>query len=189
MSILDFDRELTVAINSFRAEWADGFFYYVSQSWTWSPLAVVLLYFGWKKWGWKRLLCVVAGALLCLVVSDQLCNIIKNSVCRLRPTHEPILEGTIQTVKGYIGGPYGFCSAHACNTSCLAMFTWLVVRKRWYGVVGILWVILNCWSRVYLGVHYVGDIVCGAILGVVIAILVFLLYKSLTYRYKNLLEK
>lgn len=189
MSILDIDRELTIAINSFRAEWADGFFYYVSQVWTWLPVAALLLYLGWRKWGWKRLLCVVAGLAVCLVASDQLCNVIKHSVCRLRPTHEPSLEGVIHTVRGYVGGQYGFCSAHACNTAAVAMFTGLVVRRRWYAVVSVLWVLLNCWSRIYLGVHYLGDVLCGMTLGVLIAIVMYVLYKWLTDKYKHLFEK
>ena len=189
MNILDIDGQLTVAINSFRAEWADGFFYYVSQTWTWLPLAMVLLYFGWREWGWKRLLCVVAGVVVCLLLSDQACNVIKNSVCRLRPTHEPSLAGMIHTVNGYVGGLYGFCSAHACNTATVAAFSGLVVRRRWYAVLGIFWVLLNCWSRIYLGVHYLGDVVCGMVLGFAIAYMVFALYKWLIDRCKYLLEK
>lgn len=189
MSILDLDRKLTVAINSFHAEWADGIFYCLSETWTWSPLAIVLICLGWREWGWRRLLCVVASVLLCLLLSDQLCNVIKNTVCRLRPTHEPSLAGTIHTVYGYVGGEYGFCSAHACNTCCVALFSCLVVRRWWYALAGSVWVLLNCWSRIYLGVHYLGDILGGLLLGAIISCLMFLLYNYLTVRYKNLFEK
>jgi len=185
MNILEFDRTITVAINSFRAEWADGIFYYVSQIWTWTPLAAVLIYLGWREWGWKRMVCIAFGIVLCLVISDQLCNIIKNAVCRLRPTHEPLLAGMIHTVYGYEGGLYGFCSAHACNTSSVAFFSWLVVRKRWFAIMATFWVLLNCWSRIYLGVHYLGDILAGMVLGVIIAGIVYYFYKWLTYRYKK----
>ena len=193
MTILDLDRDITVAINSFRAEWADGFFYYVSQTWVWTPLAVLLLWMGWRRFGWRHLLVVVACVALCILLSDQLCNLVKHTVCRLRPSHEPSLEGVIHTVDGYVGGMYGFCSAHAANTTTVALFTSLVVRRRWYWITAAVWVVVNCWSRIYLGVHYFGDIVCGILLGaaiaIAIAITIAIVHNSLTDRYKQLLEK
>jgi len=183
MNLIELDKEVTVVINSLRTEWADGFFYYVSQTWFWLPAAAVLIWLGWREWGWKRLLCIVVGVTVCLVISDQLCNIIKNSVCRLRPSHDPSLEGIIMTVKGYAGGKYGFCSAHACNTSVVAVFTALVVRRKWFAWMMGVWVVLNCWSRIYLGVHYLGDVVCGALLGAIIAFGTYFACKTLIDRY------
>jgi len=189
MSILQLDTYLTVAINSFHAEWADGIFYYLSQTLTWLPLALLLLILGWRQWGWRRLIAVVAALLLCLLISDQLCNLIKITVCRLRPTHEPSLHGTIHTVRGYLGGDYGFCSAHACNTCSVALFTSLIVRRMWYSATASLWVLLNCWSRIYLGVHYLGDILGGLLLGAAIAALLYFAYNHLIHRHKHLFEK
>lgn len=189
MNLIEADKKITVIINSFRAEWADGLFYYVSQVWIWLPGIVVLSYFGWQAWGWKRMLYIVGGVVLCLVISDQLCNIIKNVVCRLRPSHEPTLEGVIVTVKGYVGGMYGFCSAHACNTSAVAIFTSLIVRRKWFGWMMGAWTILNCWSRIYLGVHYFGDVICGILLGSIIAFGIYFVHKKLTYSDRKVLKK
>jgi undecaprenyl-diphosphatase len=85
---------------------------------------------------------------------------------RLRPSHEPELEGLLHLVDGYRGGLYGFASSHAANTFGVAIFIWLSLRKhyRWIGVI-FIWAILMSYTRIYLGVHYPTDILVGAIIG------------------------
>ena len=100
-------------------------------------------------------------------------GIIKHLVCRPRPTHEPMLEGLVHIVNGYRGGHYGFVSSHAANTMGVALLYCLIWKNESHHVWWLMiWVVLNCWSRMYLGVHYPGDIIGGLIVGALIAVAV-----------------
>ena len=114
-----------------------------------------------------------------ILLADQLSSsLLKPLVARLRPTHNPEISDLIHTVRGYRGGLYGFVSSHAANAFAFAVFTSLVIRNRYYALTIALWAVLSAYSRIYLGVHYVGDVVCGAILGVLVAIVVYKLFIS-----------
>ena len=174
----ELDKELTLAINSCHIPFFDNFFYIYTQTWTWLPVLVVLLVWMWRKWGVQSLY-VVAGIALCILLADQLSSsLLKPLVARLRPTHNPEISDLIHTVRGYRGGLYGFVSSHAANAFAFAVFTSLVIRNRYYALTIALWAVLSAYSRIYLGVHYVGDVVCGAILGVLVAIVVYKLFIS-----------
>ena len=109
-------------------------------------------------------------------------GLIKPWVCRLRPTHEPALAGMVHLVNGYTGGLYGFVSSHAANTMACALLFSLLYRNR-YATVGLmLWVALNCYSRMYLGVHYPGDIIGGLLVGAVLATLTYAALRRLLAR-------
>ena len=172
------DRNLTLAINSCHSSFFDNFFYIYTQTWTWIPAIVVLLVWMWRKWG-VRSLYVVAGIALCILLADQISSsILKPWVARLRPTHNPEIADLIHTVNGYRGGRYGFVSSHAANAATFVTFTALVFRNRFYTILLTLWAFLTAYSRVYLGVHYVGDVLCGALVGVLVGVGVYAVFKS-----------
>ena len=174
----ELDKVLTLAINSCHSLFFDNFFYIYTQTWTWLPLVLLLLVWMWRKWG-VRSLYVVAGIALCILLADQISSsLLKPWVARLRPTHNPEIADLIHTVRGYRGGLYGFVSSHAANAFAFAVFTSLVIRNRYYTLTIALWAVLTAYSRVYLGVHYVGDVVCGAILGVLVALVVYRVFRS-----------
>ena len=106
-----------------------------------------------------------------IAVSDQMSStVIKNSVMRLRPCHDPAVAPQLHLVNGYCGGQYGFVSSHASNSFALVSFLVFLFRKeriklQW---VVLSWAILVSLSRIYLGAHYPTDIICGALLGVII---------------------
>lgn len=149
--------------------------WYVSRSSTWIPLYVLLVgLIVWKYRNWKTVLLILLGFGVAVGLADfTTSGIIKPLVCRLRPTHEPALEGMVHLVNGYTGGLYGFCSSHAANTmACGLLFSLLYKNK--YATTGLMiWVALNCYSRMYLGVHYPGDILCGLLIGALLAALVY----------------
>ena len=179
MFISTLDTSLTLAINSCHSPFFDNFFYIYTQTWTWIPAILVLLVWMWRKWG-VRSLYVVAGIALCILLADQISSsLLKPLVARLRPTHNPEIADLIHTVNGYRGGRYGFVSSHAANAATFVTFTALVFRNRLYTILLSLWAFFTAYSRVYLGVHYVGDVLCGALIGVLVGMGVYFVLKPL----------
>lgn len=171
---MNIDAQLLLYINGHHNEVMDQVMWYISQSWFWIPLYIAIIYFLFRQLGWKQalmwVLLLAAAAGLADFISS---GIIKNWVCRPRPTHEPTLEGMVHLVRDYRGGHYGFVSSHAANTCALATLFCLKVRNQvWYWIMG-LFVVLNCYSRMYLGVHYPGDILGGLTIGLLVAWLIY----------------
>ena len=144
-----------------------------AKTWVW--LYVVLIILLYRKYrSWKLVLLMLVGFGIAVGLSDFLCSgILKPWVCRLRPTHEPTLD-PLHLVRGYVGGRYGFCSSHAANTMAVALLFSLLFRNKYATVSLMAWVALNCYSRMYLGVHYPSDIIAGLLIGSLWALLVWL---------------
>lgn len=122
---------------------------------------------------WKVALFIILGFIVAVGLSDILCSgVLKPLVCRLRPSHEPALD-PLHLVDGYTGGSYGFCSSHAANTAAVATLFSLLYRNKIATAVLVLWVALNCYSRMYLGAHYPTDIMVGLLIGTLLAALVY----------------
>jgi undecaprenyl-diphosphatase len=108
--------------------------------------------------------------------------IVKPTVARWRPTHDPEIGLLVDIVDGYRGGKYGFFSAHASNTFSIAiLFCWLI-RSRLLSIALVIWSLTNCWTRMYLGVHFPGDILVGLTWGFTIGTLVYYIYYRVTKR-------
>lgn len=174
--MLNADSSILLWINGHYSDWLDLFFWYVSKAATWIPLYVVLVgLIAYKYQNWRTVLIILIGFGAAVGLSDYLCSsILKPLVCRLRPTHEPALEGMVHLVRGYTGGLYGFCSSHAANTMAVGLLFSLLYRKKTATAGLMTWVALNCYSRMYLGVHYPTDIICGLLIGSLWAVLVWL---------------
>ena len=187
--LIHIDQQWLLAINGWHSEWADMLMWYISKSTTWLPLYALLVGLIVYRFGilspslcregrrgssLLRVLIILAGFAVAVGVSDFVSSgIIKPWVCRLRPTHEPELAGLIHLVNGYTGGLYGFVSSHAANTMACALLFALLYRNK-YATVGLmLWVALNCYSRMYLGVHYPADIIGGLAIGAMMATLTY----------------
>ena len=175
------DRDFTLAINSCHSPFFDNFFYIYTQTWTWTPIIFILLVWMWRRWG-VRSLYVVGGIALCILLADQISSsILKPWVARLRPTHNPEIADLIHIVNGYRGGMYGFVSSHAANSVTFATFTALLFRNKFYTIAIFLWALLTAYSRIYLGVHYLGDVLCGALLGVLVAVIIYVMFRKTIY--------
>ena len=196
--LIHIDQQWLLAINGWHSEWADILMWYISKSTTWLPLYALLVGLIVYRFGilspslcregrrgssLLRVLIILAGFAVAVGVSDFVSSgIIKPWVCRLRPTHEPELDGLIHLVNGYTGGLYGFVSSHAANTMACALLFALLYRNK-YATVGLmLWVALNCYSRMYLGVHYPTDIIGGLAIGAMMATLTYGMVRRLVER-------
>ena len=181
--ILHIDTEILLAINGWHALWADQVMWIVSEKATWIPLYLLLIgLLVWRyrkpamksvKWLQKVPVCVVMIIAIAAAVglSDFIASgILKDLVARPRPTRVPELEGVLHLVNGYKSGQYGFVSSHAANTMACGLLFSLIWRKKIATVGMMLWVAVNCYSRMYLGVHYPTDILGGLIVGSLVAV-------------------
>ena len=161
----ELDTKLFLILNGAHLPWLDWPFYIISGKITWVPLYAWLLWLLAKKNGiglWFTIVCVV----LMVFATDTGSGEVKSFVMRFRPTRNPEIADLVHTVNDYRGGRFGFFSAHAANTFALAMFVSLSLSSRCMLVFLLLWAFVVSYSRIYLGVHYPGDILVGAIYGI-----------------------
>ena len=183
--ITNIDTRLTLFLNGSDSEMLDAIAVTATKTGTWIPLGIVLLYVLMRMKNWKNALLVILCVAIAITLADQMASgIFKPLVARLRPSHTPELQGVIDLVGDYRGGRYGFFSSHAANTCAVAVFLSLLFRKRVFTVAICSWAMVNSWTRLYLGVHYVGDIMVGVIWGAFVGWMVFRLYRFLTLKVK-----
>jgi undecaprenyl-diphosphatase len=184
--LLHIDTEILLAINGWHAPWADALMWIVSAKTTWIPLYLLLVgLLVWRyykpamtsvKWLQRVPACVVMIVVVGLAVgaADFIASgILKDLVARPRPTRVPELEGVLHLVNGYTSGQYGFVSSHAANTMASALLFSLIWRNNIATVSLMLWVTMNCYSRMYLGVHYPLDIIGGLVVGCLVALVAY----------------
>lgn len=183
--ITNIDTRLTLLLNGSDSVMLDTIAVTATKTGTWIPLGIVLLYVLMRMKNWKNALLVILCVAIAITLADQMASgIFKPLVARLRPSHNPELQGVIDLVGDYRGGRYGFFSSHAANTCAVAVFLSLLFRKRVFTVAICSWAMVNSWTRLYLGVHYVGDITVGLLWGALVGWMVFRLYRFLTLKVK-----
>lgn len=177
-SIIQLDKELLLAVNGSSSLFVDGLAMALTKASTWIPLYVSLFYLVVKNNdNMKQILLIVASAAACVVLAGTIDDtIVKPMVARWRPTHDFEIGTLVDVVDGYRGGRYGFFSAHAANTFSIAIFFSLLVRSVTMTIMMVCWSLANCWTRMYLGVHFPIDIICGLIWGGMVGCLVYYLY-------------
>ena len=180
--LIHFDKQLLLWCNGSDSLFIDYMVTTLTNAKTWIPLYLALLYVVVKNnKSAKEVFYILAAAGLCVFLAGGLDDmIVKPLVARWRPTHDPEIGMLVDVVDGYRGGNYGFFSAHACNTFSIAVFFSLLMRFRPLVAAMILWSLTNCWTRLYLGVHYPGDITVGLIWGGIVGYVVYRLYCRVT---------
>lgn len=180
----DIDARLLLIVNGAHSPFFDAVMWCISGRWIWLPFYAVLAYLLFRRMSWKRAsLCLVTIGLIILAADQTCATLIRPEIGRLRPANlNNPLSSFVHVVNGYRGGRYGFPSCHAANTFALAVFMSLVIRHKWFTVMMFSWVFIVSYSRMYLGVHYFGDLFCGATIGSLFAVLFYYLQNYLFKR-------
>lgn len=172
------DHELMLWLNYDGGGFQDRFWYALTDILSWIPFFIIILYMFHYCSGHegssnrKQYLLILGITVLVILATDQIsASIIKPWIQRPRPSHQEGIMEQLHFVNDYLGGAYGFVSSHAANTFGVAIWVSMLFRNRGVKVVMILYALLNCYSRIYLGVHYPGDILCGSLLGILCGIL------------------
>lgn len=177
------DQDLLLRLNGSDSVFWDGFMWIATSTVIWAPAMLVLLYIIFKNNKPAKALLILVMLGLVIFLADRIASgICKPYFARPRPTHDPIIMFLVDIVNGYRGGAYGFLSSHAANTFSVSMFLSLLVKKRSFALCMFTWALIHTFTRIYLGVHYPGDIMFGALEGMAVGTLVYFLYNYLQKR-------
>lgn len=183
------DTAIFLAINGHHAPFFDSFMTLFTGRFIWVPMYMMVVWLLFHKNRWQSGLIYLLCLAMAIAMTDQTCaSIIRPAVERLRPSNiENAISSMVYIVDGYRGGSYGFPSCHAANSFALAAFLILFVRRRSFSIFILCWATLNSYSRLYLGVHYPGDLLVGAVIGTAFGILCHTFARQLILRLPGIL--
>ena len=175
-TLIHYDQELLLVLNGLHAPWADTLMYWITFKFTWIPMYLALAIITIKAEG-KKSISIFIAVIVAVALADQITSgIMKPYFHRFRPCHEPDLAGMVHEITG-CGGRFGFASSHASTSFAVAGVWFVLLRdKVSYMWLLLVWAALYSYSRVYAGVHYPGDILVGALIGILVAWVCIRLY-------------
>ena len=185
-TVIDIDRQILGLVNGAHNAFLDSLMVILTSGLTWIPLYIALLYLVIKNSeNMPQFALILLGVLVTMLLSAGLADFIaKPYVARWRPTNDPMLKYSIDVVGNYRESPYGFFSGHAANTMAVAIFFAQLVRNRALSIALVVWSLICCWTRLYLGVHYPSDILVGLVWGCVSALIGYFCYRKLYFAIK-----
>lgn len=185
-SINQLDRALFLYLNNLGNPSWDTFWLLVTDKWTAIPIYAFLLYLIFRQFGVKGTLVTMVLITLLITATDQLANVFKDGFERLRPCGQEGVKEYARFVAKRCG-KFGYFSGHASNTTGVAIFLGIILKKAHPYLIYFLmaWALIVSYSRIYLGVHYPGDILTGMFMGGVIGWLFALLHFYVLRRIKR----
>lgn len=183
-SILQLDTDLFLFLNGLGSSTWDGFWMFITGKWNAIPLYALLLFLLYKKLGLKATLLTMVIVALMILVTDQVSKYFKYELMlRLRPCYD--MPDLVRLVKKSCGGKGGYFSAHATSSMALAIFMGQVLKKqiKYITILLFLWAFMVGYSRIYVGVHYPGDVITGFLFGTLVAMLMYKLQQWLIHKY------
>lgn len=180
--IIALDKEVLVFLNRLGSAQFDSFWLLLTKQLNWIPFFLILLFLLQKKIGWRNLGITLLFVAVLITFTDQVTNLFKNYFQRLRPCNDPEINNVIRIVKDSVS--YSFFSGHAANSSAAMTFVFLILRKYYkYAFLVFLFPLIFAYSRIYLGLHFPGDILTGYFFGICSGILFYKLYKVVLQHY------
>jgi undecaprenyl-diphosphatase len=179
------DTDLFLRLNGLYASWLDPIMILATERNTWIPFYALLI--GWLAYRYrKQAIWMVLTLIVAVAISDQTASaLLKPITHRLRPCHVPALQKLIHPVME-CGGLYGFASSHAANTFALATGVWLLIGKQYAWAKWIfVWAAFVSYSRIYVAAHYPLDVLTGAGIGVLAAMLCVTIFRSQQHRFEK----
>lgn len=175
------DKTLLMVFNGSHCPFVDRLAVTLTCGHMWIPLYIALLLLVINNHKTVVQISLVIGmALLAIVLSEGMADlIVKPLVARLRPIHDTLMQDSVQVVNNYRAEGYSFFSAHASNTMAVAVFFSLLVKDRLFACTLITWALINCWTRLYLGVHYPSDIIVGVMWGSVSGLFAYTIFNKI----------
>lgn len=181
-TLLELDKNVFVFLNGLGSETFDGFWLFITKQINWIPIFAIILYLVFKHLGWRHAVLIILVMALLILVTDQTTNLFKNGFQRLRPGSNPDLAALIRAVQ--TRKSFSFISGHASNSMAAAFFLYTVLKPylKYMGLI-FLWPLIFAYSRIYLGLHYPGDILCGYVWGILMSLIMLKLYVYLRDRF------
>ena len=188
--LIAYDKEFFLFLNGMGTEQFDGFWMYITHKLGALPLYVLLLILLYKKLGLKQTVLAILLIAILIASTDQLANLFKYGFKRWRPCYDETIRDAVRLVKDGCGGKYGYFSAHAASSMALAVFIGLLLRKYYRFILFgmIIWAVFVGYSRIYIGVHFPGDVLTGFIIGTLLGMLLYKVFQKLKDK-KSLLIK
>lgn len=181
--LIELDQKWTLALNGSDSLFWDNVMFTYTNTFSWSLVILTLFFIIFKNNDARQALMITVTIALLIAVADRLCSgLIKPMVARWRPTQDPELMYLVDIVRGYRGGRFGFFSGHACNTMCIAVFLSWLFRHRNVTLTLICWSLSTTFTRLYLGVHYLGDVLVGFIIGTILGTIFYFLMQLISKR-------
>lgn len=189
--LITWDESLFHTLNAAHTPWLDPVMWFFSNIPVWIPLYLFIAFcffysapsvqhLPWKqRFDWKWGVAGIVGMLLVFLLTDQVSGFIKDAVQRLRPSHREEWTTAIHLLE-HKGGLYSFVSSHAANCFGLATFSSLVLRRKKFTILIFAWALLVGYSRIYVGKHFPGDVICGLVLGILLGCIGYFLYRKIT---------
>lgn len=184
--LIEWDKQFLIFLNSFHTPWLDPVMLLITKTFFWLPLYAFLIFLMFKNFK-REAWFILIGAALTVLLCDQITStFMKPYFARLRPSQDPTMVGLLHHVDNYKGGLYGFASGHAANTLGTALLVWLTLRPvyRWAWLI-FVWAVLMTYTRIYLGVHFPGDIIVGGSIGLACGYAGYRLSNYLRQRYRK----
>jgi len=173
--LLSFDKKVLIFLNGLGSKSYDPFFLLLTEQVYWTPFFIFLFYLIHKKIGIKKTLTVILFIAVLIAITHELTNFVKYKFQRLRPVNDPTVNTIIRIVKQ--SSSYSFFSGHAANSMAAAIFIFRLLKPYYRGMsLLFLWPLIFAYTRIYLGLHYPGDILCGYLCGIITGNLIFVLY-------------